>query len=129
MLRALENGKTVVTANKVAIALNWHRLQAAAQRNHVGLYYEASVCGAIPIINTLMQPLQANRIDSLMGIINGTTNYILSRMYENGEDYEAVLHDAQQLGLAEPPFDFVGRSMLCHGGTLSAVLHLSLAVS
>ena len=98
MLRALENGKTVVTANKVAIALNWHRLQAAAQRNHVGLYYEASVCGAIPIINTLMQPLQANRIDSLMGIINGTTNYILSRMYENGEDYEAVLHDAQQLG-------------------------------
>ena len=83
-------------------ALNWHRLQAAAQRNHVGLYYEASVCGAIPIINTLMQPLQANRIDSLMGIINGTTNYILSRMYENGEDYEAVLHDAQQLGLAEP---------------------------
>ena len=91
MLRALENGKTVVTANKVAIALNWHRLQAAAQRNHVGLYYEASVCGAIPIINTLMQPLQANRIDSLMGIINGTTNYILSRMYENGEDYEAVL--------------------------------------
>ena len=84
MLRALENGKTVVTANKVAIALNWHRLQAAAQRNHVGLYYEA------------------NRIDSLMGIINGTTNYILSRMYENGEDYEAVLHDAQQLGLAEP---------------------------
>lgn len=102
MLRALENGKTVVTANKVAIALNWHRLQAAAQRNHVGLYYEASVCGAIPIINTLMQPLQANRIDSLMGIINGTTNYILSRMYENGEDYEAVLHDAQRLGLAEP---------------------------
>ena len=102
MLHALENGKTVVTANKVAIALNWHRLQAAAQRNKVGLYYEASVCGAIPIINALMQPLQANRINSLMGIINGTTNYILSRMYENGEEYEAVLHDAQQLGLAEP---------------------------
>ncbi len=102
MLRALESGKTVVTANKVAIALNWHRLQAAAQRNRVGLYYEASVCGAIPIINALMQPLQANRISSLMGIINGTTNYILSRMYENGEEYESVLHDAQQLGLAEP---------------------------
>lgn len=102
MLRALESGKTVVTANKVAIALNWHRLQAAAQRHKVGLYYEASVCGAIPIINALMQPLQANRISSLMGIINGTTNYILSRMYENGEEYESVLHDAQQLGLAEP---------------------------
>ena len=80
MLTALKNGKTVITANKVAVALNWHRLQAAAQENHVGLYYEASVCGAIPIISTLMSPLQANRIDRLMGIINGTTNYILSRM-------------------------------------------------
>ena len=102
MLTALKNGKTVVTANKVAVALNWHRLQEAAQHSHVGLYYEASVCGAIPIISTLMTPLQANRIDKLMGIINGTTNYILSRMYENGEDYELVLKDAQQLGLAEP---------------------------
>ncbi len=102
MLTALKNGKTVVTANKVAVALNWHRLQEAAQRSHVGLYYEASVCGAIPIISTLMTPLQANRIDRLMGIINGTTNYILSRMYENGEDYQLVLKDAQKLGLAEP---------------------------
>ena len=102
MLTALKNGKTVVTANKVAVALNWHRLQEAAQQSHVGLYYEASVCGAIPIISTLMTPLQANRIDRLMGIINGTTNYILSRMYENGEDYQLVLQDAQKLGLAEP---------------------------
>ena len=102
MLTALKNGKTVVTANKVAVALNWHRLQAAAQQSHVGLYYEASVCGAIPIISTLMTPLQANRIDRLMGIINGTTNYILSRMYDNGEDYQLVLQDAQKLGLAEP---------------------------
>ena len=101
MLRALENGKTVVTANKVAIALNWHRLQAAAQRNHVGLYYEASVCGAIPIINTLMQPLQANRIDSLMGIINGTTNYMLSAMTASGVDYTTCLREAQALGYAE----------------------------
>lgn len=102
MLTALKNGKTVVTANKVAVALNWHRLQEAAQHSHVGLYYEASVCGAIPVISTLMTPLQANRIDRLMGIINGTTNYILSRMYQNGEDYQAVLTDAQKLGLAEP---------------------------
>ena len=102
MLTALKNGKTVVTANKVAVALNWHRLQAAAQQNRVGLYYEASVCGAIPIISTLMTPLQANRIDKLMGIINGTTNYILSRMYQYGEDYDLVLRDAQKLGLAEP---------------------------
>lgn len=102
MLTALKNGKTVVTANKVAVALNWHRLQAAAQASKAGLYYEASVCGAIPIISTLMTPLQANRIDQLMGIINGTTNYILSRMYQNGEDYDLVLRDAQKLGLAEP---------------------------
>ena len=102
MLTALKNGKTVVTANKVAVALNWHRLQAAAQQSRVGLYYEASVCGAIPIISTLMTPLQANRIDKLMGIINGTTNYILRRMYQYGEDYDLVLRDAQKLGLAEP---------------------------
>ena len=102
MLTALKNGKTVVTANKVAVALNWHRLQEAAQRSGVGLYYEASVCGAIPIINVLMSSLQSNRIDKLMGIINGTTNYILSRMYDSGEDYQMVLGDAQKLGLAEP---------------------------
>lgn len=102
LLRALQNGKTVVTANKVAVALNWHRLQATAQQHNAGLYYEASVCGAIPIISTLMTPLQSNRITKLMGIINGTTNYILSRMYAGGEDYAAVLSDAQKLGLAEP---------------------------
>ena len=102
MLRALNAGKTVVTANKVAVALNWHRLQAAAQEHGVGLYYEASVGGAIPIINALQNSLQANRSGHMMGIINGTTNYILSRMYDNGEDYQDVLGDAQRLGLAEP---------------------------
>ncbi len=102
MLQALRGGKTVVTANKVALALNWHKLQGAAMENRVGLYYEASVCGAIPIIDTLMHSLQANRISYMMGIINGTTNYILSRMYDNGEDYQEVLDDAKRLGLAEP---------------------------
>lgn len=102
MIRALCSGKTVVTANKVAVALNWHRLQQAAQERNVGFYYEASVCGAIPIINVLQNSLQANRVGHMMGIINGTTNYILSRMYENGEDYKDVLGDAQRLGLAEP---------------------------
>ncbi len=102
MIRALRAGKTVVTANKVAVALKWHRLQAAAQETNAGLYYEASVCGAIPIIQTLNTALQANRIDRMMGIINGTTNYILSRMYERGENYADVLEDAKRLGLAEP---------------------------
>lgn len=102
MLRAMEHGKTVVTANKMAVALNWHHLQAAAEKNHVGLYYEASVCGAIPIIRTITDSLQANRIESMMGIVNGTTNYILTRMSKGGEKYADVLRDAQKLGLAEP---------------------------
>lgn len=102
LLRALKNGKSVVTANKMALALNWHCLQAAAKESGAGIYFEASVCGAIPIIRALTDSLQANRIDSLMGIINGTTNYILTRMAREGASYEAVLADAQRLGLAEP---------------------------
>ena len=102
ILQALHNGKTVVTANKVALALHWHELQAEAVRQQVGLYYEASVCGAIPVIDVLQHSLGANRIDKLYGIINGTTNYILSRMAETGLPYEQVLQEAQQLGLAEP---------------------------
>ena len=102
MLKALRNGKTVVTANKVALALNWYRLRQAAEENRVGLYYEASVCGAIPVIAMLQSSLEANSINYVMGIINGTTNYILSRMYESGESYETALAGAQALGLAEP---------------------------
>jgi homoserine dehydrogenase len=102
MLRALRNGKTVVTANKMALATNWHLLQAEAKARGVGLYYEASVCGAIPVIRGLNDSLQANRIDALMGTINGTTNYILTRMAKEGKDYAEVLEDAQRLGLAEP---------------------------
>jgi len=102
MLRALEMGKTVVTANKMALALNWHLLQKAAVENGAGLYYEAAVCGAIPVIRTTIDSLQANRIEAMMGIINGTTNYILTRMSQEGSAYADVLADAQRLGLAEP---------------------------
>ena len=102
MLRALKNGKTVVTANKVAFALHWHELQKAAKKSGAGLYYEAAVCAAIPIIHTLEESLQANRISKVLGIINGTTNYILSRMSREKTDYASVLTDAQSLGLAEP---------------------------
>lgn len=110
MLEALQAGKTVVTANKVALATHWHELQQEAEKQRVGLYYEASVGGAIPIIATLQHSMQANRIDRMMGIINGTTNYILSRMDKDGADYAQVLRDAQQLGLAEPnpTFDVEG---------------------
>ena len=102
MLQALKNGKTVITANKVAFALHWHELQKAAKKSGAGLYYEAAVCAAIPIIHSLEESLQANRISKVLGIINGTTNYILTRMSKENADYEAVLKDAQQLGLAEP---------------------------
>ncbi|MBR4539281.1 MAG: homoserine dehydrogenase [Clostridia bacterium] len=102
MLRALEMGKTVVTANKMALALNWHILQEAAEKHGSGLYYEAAVCGAIPIIRTTVDSLMSNRIEEMMGIVNGTTNYILTRMSQEGSDYSAVLKDAQRLGLAEP---------------------------
>ena len=110
VLDALKHGKTVVTANKVALATHWHELQAEAEKQGVGLYYEASVGGAMPIIATLQHSMQANRIDKMMGIINGTTNYILSRMDKDGADYAEVLRDAQQMGLAEPnpTFDVEG---------------------
>ena len=102
MIRALEQGKTVVTANKMALASHWDEIVAAAREHGAGLYYEASVCGAIPIIRAMNESLQANRIASVMGIINGTTNYILTRMSREGAAYEDVLADAQRLGLAEP---------------------------
>ena len=102
MIRALKAGKTVVTANKMALASRWNEILAAAREGNAGLYYEASVCGAIPIIRALNDSLQANRITSVMGIINGTTNYILTRMSREGAAYADVLADAQRLGLAEP---------------------------
>ena len=102
MTAALKSGKTVVTANKMALASHWQQIVTAAREYGTGLYYEASVCGAIPIIRAMNDSLQANRITSVMGIINGTTNYILSRMSREGAAYADVLADAQRLGLAEP---------------------------
>ena len=102
MLRALENGKSVVTANKMALSLHFDELREMAQRTGAGLYYEASVGGAIPIINAIQSPLISNHIEQIMGIVNGTTNYILTRMAAEGAEYEDVLRDAQRLGLAEP---------------------------
>jgi homoserine dehydrogenase len=102
MLEALSHAKHVITANKVALALNWDKLQAQAEASHVGLWYEASVGGVIPIIRVLNVNLESDRIDRVYGIINGTTNYILTRMAKEGKDYDEVLRDAQRLGLAEP---------------------------
>lgn len=100
--QALAAGKTVVTANKMALASKWEEILACAREHGAGLYYEASVCGAVPVIRAMNDSLQANRLNSVMGIINGTTNYILTRMSREGASYEDVLADAQRLGLAEP---------------------------
>jgi len=102
ILKALNHKKTVVTANKEVIAKHFEALQEAARQNEVGLYYEASVGGGMPIIRAIHQSLQANRIQSVMGIINGTTNYILSKMAEEGREFEDVLSEAKELGYAEP---------------------------
>ncbi|MBR1409401.1 MAG: homoserine dehydrogenase [Clostridia bacterium] len=102
MIRALRNGKTVVTANKMALASRWNDILAAAKEGGAGLLFEASVGGAIPVIRCLTDSLQANEILSVSGIVNGTTNYILTRMSDAGLTYEAALAEAQQLGYAEP---------------------------
>ena len=102
MLRALENGKSVVSANKMALSLHFDELREMAKKTGAGLYFEASVGGAIPVLTALQSPLIANHVEQVMGIVNGTTNYILTRMAAEGAEYEDVLKDAQRLGLAEP---------------------------
>lgn len=101
VLAALNAGKTVVTANKELFCKYSHELERAAKRMNAGLYFEASCVGGVPIIRTLLDGLQANRITSMMGIINGTTNYILTKMTNEGTSYEEALKDAQELGYAE----------------------------
>lgn len=101
ILKALAAGKSVVTANKELISKRWSELEAAAKQNGVGLYFEASCVGGVPIIRTLCDGMQANRITELVGIINGTTNYILTEMTEKGKSYAEALKDAQKLGYAE----------------------------
>lgn len=122
MERALLNGKTVVSANKSAVAPAWPRLEAAARKSGAGLYYEASAGGGVPVIDVLKNSMQANHITSVMGIINGTTNYMLWRMLEAGMDYDAALAEAQELGYAEPDPTF-------DVGGMDAVFKLSILAS
>ena len=97
----LEAGKTVVSANKQLIANAWPELEAAAKKGGAGFYFEASVGGAIPIIRTVNTSLQANTIQSIEAIINGTTNFIMTKMCDEGGDFAEVLKEAQELGYAE----------------------------
>jgi homoserine dehydrogenase len=101
MLRAMQNGKHVVTANKAAVAANFEALRNAAKENKVMFRYEASVAGGIPILNALTTALQANQFNEVLGILNGTTNYILTQMTDFGLEYADVLKVAQEKGFAE----------------------------
>ena len=98
---ALRSGKHVVTANKAAVAANYSRLMKAAEESGTIFRFEASVGGGIPVLTALTGCLQANRFTRVLGIVNGTTNYILDRMTQEGLAYEDVLKDAQRLGFAE----------------------------
>lgn len=110
ILDAIAGGKHVVTANKALLALHGEEIFEAASRKGVDLGFEASVGGGIPVIRALTEGLAGNTLQSIYGIINGTSNYILSRMTHDGHGFEAVLKDAQQAGYAEadPSFDVGG---------------------
>jgi homoserine dehydrogenase len=110
VLAAIAAGKHVVTANKALIALHGNEIFAAARNRGVMVAFEAAVAGGIPIIKALREGLAGNRIETIAGIINGTSNYILTEMRERGADFMSVLEDAQRLGYAEsdPAFDIEG---------------------
>lgn len=101
LIKALKAGKSIVTANKELFSKHWDELRAAAEEGKAGLYFEASCVGGVPIIRTLTEGMQGNNILSLMGIVNGTTNYILTKMADEGTEYADALAEAQRLGYAE----------------------------
>jgi homoserine dehydrogenase len=125
VLHALRLGKPVVTANKALLSAHGEELFAAAQNFGANLYYEASVAGGIPIIKVLREGLIGNRITRLYGIVNGTCNYILTRMKNEGADFADVLADAQRLGYAEaePSLDVDGHDAAHKTGILASLAH------
>lgn len=125
LIKALEAGKSIVTANKEMFSKSWPELEAAAEKGGGGLYFEASCAGGIPIIRTFTDGMQGNNITSLKGIVNGTTNYILSRMSDEGVDYATCLRDAQSLGYAEanPTADVDGFDAMYKNSILSSLAY------
>ncbi len=101
ILDAMSRGISVVTANKELLARDGATLAAAAEKNNVDLYYEASVAGAIPLLRPLRESLVGDRVQKILGIVNGTTNYILTKMDETGASFQEALAEAQKLGYAE----------------------------
>ena len=122
-LRALRSGKAVVTANKELMASRGSELLAAAEDSGVSLLFEAAVGGGIPIIRPLSESLAGERITSVLGIVNGTTNFILTRMLEEGAPYEEVLAEAQRLGYAEadPAADVKGADAAAKAAILASL--------
>jgi homoserine dehydrogenase len=110
ILKAMKNGKHVVTANKALLAKHWDEIITSAQENKVRVSFEASVGGGIPLLAPVNDGLAANNIETIYGIINGTANYILTKMAAEGLDFDTVLKEAQEMGYAEtdPTFDIEG---------------------
>ncbi|PKN76730.1 MAG: homoserine dehydrogenase [Deltaproteobacteria bacterium HGW-Deltaproteobacteria-10] len=110
ILEAIDNGKQVVTANKALLAAHGNEIFKAAEKHKTDIGFEASVGGTIPIIRTLKESLVANNIKSIYGIMNGTANFILTKMTDEGKDFDVVLKEAQKLGYAEadPTYDIEG---------------------
>src|SRR5439155_13291840 len=123
VLEAIAAGKHVVTANKALLAVHGSEIFAAAHAKGVMVGFEAAVAGGIPIIKALREGLTANRIEWIAGIINGTTNFILSEMRDKGLDFDVVLKEAQRLGYAEadPTFDIEGIDA-AHKATIMAAI-------
>ena len=123
ILTALEHGKSVVTANKALLSQSTGELAEAAERAHVDLYFEAAVAGAIPVIRPLTQSLAGDTVIRVAGIVNGTTNYILSEMASTGADYASALADAGALGYAEadPTADVEGYDAAAKAAILASI--------
>src|SRR5690625_2038887 len=123
ILLAIEHGKSVVTANKALLSRSTGELADAAERARVDLYFEAAVAGAIPVIRPLTQSLAGDTVRRVAGIVNGTTNYILSEMDETGTDYPSALADASALGYAEadPSADVEGYDAAAKAAILASI--------
>lgn len=121
--KAMRAGKSVVTANKELISKHWAELESVARANNVGFYFEASCVGGVPIIRTLKESLQGDNIGMIMGIINGTTNYILTKMTEEGMSYDEALELARKHGYAEadPTADVEGYDAMYKLSILSSL--------
>jgi len=131
ILSAIKNGKAIITANKALLALHGAELFEAADKNKVDLYYEAAVGGAIPILRPMRESIVGDHVHRVMGIVNGTTNYILTKMDEEGSAFADVLKEAQSLGFAEadPTADIEGHDAAAKAAILAGLAFHSRVTS